>query len=131
VTARGRTSDPRIFAAGDAVRFVHPLFGRKLRVESWQHAERQGEAAARNMLGRATPYRDVQWMWSDQYDINLQAVGLLDDADELVTRGRWEDGAVIAFALKQGWLSGAAGLVFRFSKVITFSTGQDRTSSSA
>jgi NADPH-dependent 2,4-dienoyl-CoA reductase/sulfur reductase-like enzyme len=106
----GQTSQPHIFAAGDAARFVHPLFGRRLRVESWQHAERHAQAAARNMLGRGAPYRDVPWMWSDQYELNLQAVGLLDDADELVTRGRWQDGALIVFALKQGRLRGAAGL---------------------
>jgi len=105
-----RTSDARIFAAGDAARSFHPLFERKLRVESWQHAERHGEAAARNMLGREAPYRDVPWMWSDQYDLNLQAAGLIDDADEFVTRGRWEDGALIVFALRQGRLRGAAGL---------------------
>jgi len=105
-----RTSDPRIFAAGDAARFFHPLFGRKLRAESWQHAERHAQAAARNMLGRDAPYREVPWMWSDQYEINLQAVGLLDDADELVTRGRWEDGALVVFAIKQGRLRGAAGV---------------------
>ena len=105
-----RTSDPQIFAAGDAARFSHPLFERKLRVESWQHAERHAQAAARNLLGREQPYGEVPWMWSDQYDLNLQAVGLLDDADELVTRGRWEDGALIVFALRQGRLRGAAGV---------------------
>jgi 3-phenylpropionate/trans-cinnamate dioxygenase ferredoxin reductase component len=105
-----RTSQARIFAAGDAARFFHPLFERRVRVESWQHAERHAQAAARNMLGREAPYREAPWMWSDQYYINLQAVGLIDDADELVTRGRWEDGAILCFALKDGRLRGATGL---------------------
>ena len=49
-----RTSDERIYAAGDVASAWHPLFGRRIRVEHWSNALNQGPAAARNMLGRAT-----------------------------------------------------------------------------
>ena len=105
-----RTSGAGIYAAGDAAHFFHPLFGRSLRLEAWRHAERHGQVAALNMLGQAVEYRDVPWMWSDQYDLHLQVAGLLDDADVFVSRGTWEEGAIILFALKQGRLRGAVGM---------------------
>jgi 3-phenylpropionate/trans-cinnamate dioxygenase ferredoxin reductase component len=105
-----RTSGAGIYAAGDAAHFFHPLFGRLLRLEAWRHAERHGQVAALNMLGQAVEYRDVPWMWSDQYDLHLQVAGLLDDADAFVSRGNWEEGAIILFALKQGRLRGAVGM---------------------
>ena len=105
-----QTSEAGIYAAGDAARFFHPLFGRLLRLEAWRHAERHGQVAALNMLGRAVEYRDVPWMWSDQYDLHLQVAGLLDDADAFVSRGAWKEGAELIFALKGERLRGAAGL---------------------
>ena len=105
-----QTSEAGIYAAGDAARFFHPLFGRLLRLEAWRHAERHGQVAALNLLGRAVEYRDVPWMWSDQYDLHLQVAGLLDDADAFVSRGAWKEGAELIFALKGERLRGAAGL---------------------
>ena len=104
------TSGAGIYAAGDAARFFHPFFGRLLRLEAWRHAERHGQVAALNMLDRAVEYRDVPWMWSDQYDLHLQVAGLLDDADAFVSRGAWKEGAELVFALKEGRLRGAVGL---------------------
>ena len=104
------TSGSGIYAAGDAARFFHPHFGRSLRLEAWRHAERHGQVAALNMLGKAIEYRDVPWMWSDQYDLHLQIAGLIDDADAFVSRGTWAQGSVTVFALKEGKLRGAAGL---------------------
>jgi 3-phenylpropionate/trans-cinnamate dioxygenase ferredoxin reductase component len=78
---------------------------------STKSAERHGQVAALNLLGRAVEYRDVPWMFSDQYDLHLQVAGPLDDADAFVTRGAWkEEGAELIFALKGERLRGAAGL---------------------
>jgi len=104
------TSSSGIYAAGDAARFFHPIFERSLRLEAWRHAERHGQVAALNMLGRAVQYQDVPWMWSDQYDLRLQIAGLMDDADAFVCRGTRAQGSVTVFALKEGRLRGAAGL---------------------
>lgn len=79
-----RTSDPRVFAAGDCTSF--PLGGERVRLESVQNAVGQGEAAAKCMLGEDAPYQPVPWFWSDQYDAHLQIAGLSTGHDRAVTR---------------------------------------------
>ncbi|KGR98000.1 anthranilate 1,2-dioxygenase system ferredoxin--NAD(+) reductase [Burkholderia sp. ABCPW 111] len=95
-----RTADPAIFAAGEVTRHFNPLVGRDLRIESWQVAENQPAVAAANMLGGAETYAEWPWLWSDQYDCNLQTLGLFDGEQTLVLRGSPErDGAFCVFAL--------------------------------
>ena len=60
-----------IYAAGDVANHYHPVFGRRIRVEHWQNALKQGPAAARNMLEKDEPYEDIPWFWSNQYEYNL------------------------------------------------------------
>jgi 3-phenylpropionate/trans-cinnamate dioxygenase ferredoxin reductase component len=74
VDAFGRTSDPAIFAAGDATSFPHG--GRRVRLESVPNAIDQAEAVAAAMLGGTEPYVARPWFWSDQYDVKLQIAGL-------------------------------------------------------
>jgi NADPH-dependent 2,4-dienoyl-CoA reductase/sulfur reductase-like enzyme len=63
---------PDIWAAGDIARF--PWGGDRVRIEHWQVAVRQGQAAARSMLGRP-PRRDVPFFWSQHHDVTLAYVG--------------------------------------------------------
>lgn len=73
-----------VVAAGDVARWWHPLYERHLRVEHWDHAGRQGAAAARTLLaGEGQPYDDVPYFWSDQYDVKLQMVGVPQDYDSM------------------------------------------------
>ena len=74
VDALGRTSDPAIFAAGDATSFPHA--GTRVRLESVPNAIDQAEATAAAMLGGSAPYAARPWFWSDQYDVKLQIAGL-------------------------------------------------------
>ncbi len=87
VDACGRTSDPDIFAAGDVTRHENPLLGRAVRVESWQVALNQAGFVARAMLGANEPYVEIPWLWTDQYDCNIQALGFFDPGLTLVLRG--------------------------------------------
>ena len=73
-----RTSAPHVYAAGDCASFPLGEAGRTLRLESWQNAQQQAIAAAKNMLGEPCAYRLTPWFWTDQYDWNIQMLGLLD-----------------------------------------------------
>lgn len=73
VDEQGRTSDPSIFAAGDVA--CPPQWG--ISLQSWAFAQNQAIATARAMLDpQATPYQDLPWLWSDQYGVNIQILGL-------------------------------------------------------
>src|SRR4029077_19783268 len=63
-----QTSAAGVFAAGDVANAMHPFFGTRVRVEHWANALNQGPAAARNMLGRETPFEELPYFFSDQYD---------------------------------------------------------------
>lgn len=102
VDDHGRTSDPDIYAAGDVANQPNAFTGRRLRLESYQNAQDQAQAAARNMCGGDEVYEDSLWVWSDQHDVNLQMTGVADDWDELVWRGDVEGGVFTVFYLKDG-----------------------------
>jgi len=82
----GRTSAPDIYAAGDVAAFLHPFFGRRLRLESWRHAQNHGIAVGKAMCGDSAAYDDIPWFWTDQYGVNLQVAGLPTDADRTIVR---------------------------------------------
>lgn len=102
----GRTDDPAIFAAGDVTRHPNPVLGRRVRLESWQNAQNQAAAAARTMAGEATRYAQVPWFWSDQYDVNLQMLGLPEAWDDLIRRGEPALGRFSLFYVQAGRIVG-------------------------
>ena len=105
-----RTSLDGVFAAGDVANHFHPLLGRHIRVEHWQNAMRQGTAAAKSMMGRGEPYREVHWFWSDQFNLHIQYAGFHGEADELVTRGNPEDREFVTFYLQHGVMVAAVAV---------------------
>ncbi|WP_299616671.1 NAD(P)/FAD-dependent oxidoreductase [Pelagibius sp.] len=107
VDAFGRSSDPAIYAAGDVTCHHNPLLGRSIRLESWQNAQNQGIAIARAILGNGAPYAEVPWFWSDQFDMNIQAVGAAETWDAVVMRGDPEGNSFAVFCLSEGVLVSA------------------------
>ena len=106
-----RTEDPDIHAAGDVTNHVNPaLGGRRIRLETWQNAQNQAAAAAKIICGRQEPYADTPWGWSDQYDCNLQMLGIPDTFDGPVVRGRADDGTFSLFYLKDGKVNAMAAV---------------------
>ncbi|MEJ2139414.1 MAG: FAD-dependent oxidoreductase [Gammaproteobacteria bacterium] len=99
-----RTSEPDIYAAGDCTYHPNALLGVSLRLESVHNALEQAKTAAAAMCGELTPYAQIPWFWSDQYDVKLQIVGLSQGYDQLVIRGDKAAHSFAAFYLQNGRL---------------------------
>ena len=92
---------PAIFAAGDVVDALHPLYASRLHVEHWANALEQGPAAARSMLGKGEPYDRLPYFFSDQYDVGMEYTGHAVEWDQVIVRGDRASREFIAF-----WMAG-------------------------
>ncbi|GAA1579518.1 FAD-dependent oxidoreductase [Kribbella hippodromi] len=96
-----QTSVAGIWAAGDVVRWDHPLFNRLVRVEHWQNAKDTGAAAAKSMLGQDVAHDALPFFFTDQFDLGMEYAGDIphDTSTEVVLRGDPKSGAYLAFWL--------------------------------
>jgi 3-phenylpropionate/trans-cinnamate dioxygenase ferredoxin reductase subunit len=99
-----RSSDPRVFAAGDIANAYHPVYGTHLRVEHWATALHSGPAAARSMLGAEVVYDRLPYFYTDQYDLGMEYTGYAPPGgyDTVVVRGDLAKREFIAFWTARG-----------------------------
>jgi 3-phenylpropionate/trans-cinnamate dioxygenase ferredoxin reductase subunit len=102
VDAKLASSHPDVFAAGDIAEEQHPILGRRVRVEHWANALRQGSAAGANAAGASKLYDQIPYFFSDQYDSSMEYSGWPVPWDRVVFRGNLADGAFVAFYLSEG-----------------------------
>jgi len=103
-----RTSDPHVFAAGDACEYDSVLHGRRVRIEHERHAEDQGVTAARNMLGDPAEHLAVPYFWTDIADwVTLEYVGVSTQCDEEEVTGDIAAGDFTVWYRRGGTLVGA------------------------
>ena len=110
------TSDPDIYAAGDIAAWPDVTFGKRLRVEHWDVAFRQGMRAGRNMAGEDKPYTTLPYFFSDLFDLSFEVWGDLTAWDQTVLRGSLPtpeasgSGSYAYYYFCQGTLTGVLAL---------------------
>jgi len=114
----GVTSNPTIFATAiggsdaydDQIEELAGRLRRRIRVEHWANARRQGAIAAKAMLGHNPVYDRSPYFFSDQYDLGLEYTGYIGPAgyDDVVLRGDPGTREFIVFWLADGRV--AAGM---------------------
>jgi 3-phenylpropionate/trans-cinnamate dioxygenase ferredoxin reductase subunit len=101
-----RTSAANLWAVGDIAVMRHPVLDRDVRLDHWAAAWFGGPAAARSMLGTGAPYERIPYLYSDQYDLSMEAWGVPPRWDRVVIRGEPAAGSFEAFWLLEGRIVG-------------------------
>ena len=100
-----RTSATNVFAAGDVANYPDPIFEKRRRVEHSGHAEYSGQVAGANMAGEEMRYDLLTYVWSDIFDLHLEAAGDEGESDTSVVRGDIDSGSFTVLYLKDNLMT--------------------------
>ena len=125
---------PGVVAAGDLARWPSPRFGESIRLEHWTNAAEQGAFVARRLLqgnGAAPVFDPVPFVWSDQYDVKIQVVGVVPGDDRIeIVEGSVADRRFVAAVGRHGRLVGAVAFnrprpLMRLRRLVAAGAGFD------
>jgi len=105
-----QTTVPGIFAAGDVARWPGRVPGTTMRIEHWVVAQRQGQTAARNMLGQKVRFEGIPFFWSQHYDMAISYVGHVESWDSITVHGSIEKKSCVVAYRVGGMVQAAASI---------------------
>ena len=100
------TNISNIFAIGDISLFNSNFFGKNVREESWNNAERQSFIVAQNLTGNKIKYNEIPWFWTDQFENNFQILGEINNYDKSIER-IYDENKIIKFFIQNNKIRGA------------------------
>jgi 3-phenylpropionate/trans-cinnamate dioxygenase ferredoxin reductase subunit len=102
-----RTRSNMVWAAGDVA--CQPDFfdaDQLVRLETFQNAQDQAVAAAASMMGKPVNYSQPSWFWTDQYNLNIQVCGRIDDGALRIVRGTEQSESFSVYFLREDVIEG-------------------------
>ncbi|WP_110207550.1 NAD(P)/FAD-dependent oxidoreductase [Nocardioides daejeonensis] len=115
VDSRGAASARDVWAVGDVAAVADPRGEGRVRLEHWTAAGDLAATVATNLLaaqglGNEKAHAELPYMWSDQYDVKVQCLGLPRPEDTpVVLAGSLDEGVFLVALTSEGRVRAVVG----------------------